>query len=66
MKEKDKKIEICDECDIPYFEHSSKMARLCPHCAHILYGYPDCEHIFENGKCIKCLFQQNEQEYKNS
>nr|WP_315167421.1 hypothetical protein [uncultured Flavobacterium sp.] len=30
------------------------MIDLCPDCTHKLYGYPNCEHEFENGKCIKC------------
>ena len=30
------------------------MTELCPDCAHKLYGYPNCEHEFENGNCTKC------------
>ncbi|MFC4805188.1 hypothetical protein [Filifactor villosus] len=63
MKVKDKKVKICDECSRTYFEYSSKMAQLCPHCAHILYGYPDCGHVFEAYRCVKCLYHHNKEEY---
>lgn len=45
---------VCVECKSDYFKNSSKMAELCPNCAHELYGYPNCEHKFKNGNCIKC------------
>jgi predicted RNA-binding Zn-ribbon protein involved in translation (DUF1610 family) len=45
---------ICNECESEYFKDSSEMTDLCPNCAHKLYGYPNCEHKFENGNCSKC------------
>ncbi len=30
------------------------MDRLCPECAHLLYGYPNCDHAFVDGRCSKC------------
>ncbi len=44
----------CIECESEYFEDSSEMAELCPDCTHKLYDYPNCEHDFENGNCLKC------------
>ena len=50
---------ICDECGSEFLKSVSKMSSLCPECAHRLYGYENCEHIFENGKCIKCFWNGN-------
>ena len=47
-------IKICAECESEYYKDSSEMMDLCPDCAHKLYGYPNCEHDFESGKCTKC------------
>lgn len=49
-----REMRICDECNSPFYTESSKMAFLCPECAHQLYGYPPCEHDFSNGICHKC------------
>lgn len=38
----------------------------CPECAHILYGYPKCEHIFKSGKCIYCLWDGSQSGYMKS
>lgn len=54
---------ICDECESEFLTASSRMTALCPNCATILYGYKSCKHVFENGKCIKCLWNGNESEY---
>lgn len=53
---KNKKTKICVECESEYLANSSKMFELCPECSSVLYGYDNCKHIFENGKCIKCLW----------
>lgn len=47
---------ICDECESGYLSETSKMTRLCPNCAHHLYGYENCNHVFENGRCKKCYW----------
>ena len=47
---------ICDECGSEFLLSSSKMKALCPECAHILYGYENCGHVFKNGRCEKCLW----------
>ncbi len=52
----ERKINICDECYSEYYKDSSQMDALCPNCAFILYGYPNCQHKFENGRCIKCFW----------
>jgi hypothetical protein len=44
----------CDECGSAYVAITSQMAKLCPECAHLLYGYPNCPHIFESGRCTSC------------
>lgn len=53
----------CDECQSSYFTDSSKMASLCPNCAHELYGYPNCSHYFERGICIECSWNGKESDY---
>jgi NMD protein affecting ribosome stability and mRNA decay len=44
----------CDECGSDYFADASRMASLCPECAHHLYGYPACPHAFADRRCLKC------------
>lgn len=54
------KMELtCDECGSEYYSDTSKIARLCPHCAHFLYGYDNCNHYFNNGRCINCFWNGN-------
>ena len=36
---------------------------LCPECAHILYGYPNCGHVFKNGRCIYCYWDGSRSKY---
>lgn len=52
-------INVCDECGSEYFVQTSTMANLCPGCSHVLYGYPNCDHLFENGRCLKCFWNGN-------
>ncbi len=54
---------VCDECRSSFRKGSSQMPRLCPECAHHLYGYPNCEHVFENGRCIRCGWNGNQSDY---
>jgi hypothetical protein len=46
----------CDECTSLYFREASAMAGLCPECAHQLYGYERCEHIFSGARCTRCFW----------
>lgn len=50
------KLAICSECQSDFFLKSSEMLNLCPNCAHYLYGYPNCKHQFENGRCVNCYW----------
>lgn len=52
----DKEINRCEECGSEYYAASSLMKSLCPECAHALYGYPNCSHVFDNGRCILCYW----------
>lgn len=58
-------IEIarCSECQSEYFVKSSQMMNLCPNCAHYLYGYENCPHQMENGKCLHCFWDGNYSTY---
>ncbi len=56
-------VGLCDECGSEYVKCSSKMDSLCPECAHKLYGYPNCEHVFEDGRCIFCLWDGSVSEF---
>lgn len=58
-----KQIKKCDECESEYYSDSSSMAALCPECASILYGYPNCQHKFENGRCSICYWDGSKSEY---
>ena len=49
-------LEKCDECGSEYYAAHSQMARLCPECAHLLYGYPTCTHFFADGRCVHCYW----------
>ena len=44
----------CDECESPFFAPSSRMDGLCPECAHHLYGYSNCSHVFVSDACELC------------
>ena len=58
-----KEINVCTECKSEYYAHTSKMTSLCPECAHVLYGYENCDHQFRDGRCIKCLWDGSVSEY---
>lgn len=53
----------CDECGSEFLRSCSKMAELCPECSHLLYGHPNCERIFKNGRCIYCYWDGSRSEY---
>ncbi len=59
----DDKIGTCVECGSEFLRSKSKMKELCPECAHRLYGYENCNHIFKNGKCVICLWNGNQSDY---
>lgn len=57
------KFTICNECGSEFLKGCSKMMALCSECAHILYGYPNCEHVFKNGICIHCRWNGSRSDY---
>ena len=57
---------VCDDCGSEFLKGSSKMMALCPECAHYLYGYPNCRHVFENGRCVRCYWDGSESAYIKS
>ena len=57
---------ICDECGSIYLKAYSKMEGLCPECASVLYGYEKCQHVFKDGRCIKCLWDGSRSDYIKS
>ena len=62
--EKDNKaMGICAECGSEFYLQASKMKSLCPECSHILYGYENCKHHFEGGRCVKCFWDGSVSEY---
>ena len=44
----------CDECGSEFIAGGSAMAGLCAECAHRLYGYRACAHVFKDGRCTLC------------
>ena len=63
---KNDKYAICSECGSKFLKSSSAMESLCPECANILYGYPNCNHIFKNGRCINCYWDGSQSDYIKS
>ena len=59
----EKELAVCDECGSLFFKGSSQMMGLCPECAHVLYGYPNCPHRFLNGRCVNCCWDGSKSEY---
>ena len=59
----EKELALCDECGSLFFKGSSQMMGLCPECAHILYGYPNCPHRFQNGRCMNCYWDGSKSDY---
>jgi len=53
----------CDECGSEYYKSTSQMTNLCPQCACVLYGYENCNHQFENGRCKKCYWNGSKSAY---
>jgi|GEM_PF-826184 len=45
---------ICDECGSAFHPKATKMAGLCAECAHRLYAYLACAHVFAGGSYAKC------------
>ena len=59
----EKELAVCDECGSLFFKGSSQMMGLCPECAHILYGYPNCDHHFQDGRCVNCYWDGSKSMY---
>lgn len=53
----------CNECSSLFMKSKSKMMSLCPECAHYLYEYENCTHLFEQGRCVKCYWDGSTSEY---
>lgn len=49
-------IIVCDECGSEFYRTTSQMSHLCPECASVLYGYENCKHDFNEGRCLKCYW----------
>ena len=58
-----KEIVVCNECGSKFFKKSSNMMGLCPECTYYLYGYPNCNHVFKNERCIYCYWDGSESDY---
>lgn len=54
---------LCSECQSEYFSKASQMMDLCPNCAHHLYGYENCLHQMENGRCLYCFWDGSNSAY---
>ncbi|WP_091508628.1 hypothetical protein [Flexibacter flexilis] len=56
-------ISKCDECRSEFFAQVSPLPQLCPECASVLYGYANCQHVFENGRCKHCYWNGKSSAY---
>lgn len=54
---------VCDECGSLFSPETSRMASLCPECAHRLYGYENCAHEMRDGHCAKCGWDGSVSDY---
>ena len=63
MTVSDPENRICTECESEFLRSASAMDSLCPECAHVIFGYPKCDHVFKGGRCIKCRWDGSESEY---
>ncbi|MDF1699370.1 MAG: hypothetical protein P1U56_26190 [Saprospiraceae bacterium] len=57
---------VCDECGSHFFKVKLDMIGLCPECAHKIYGYQNCEHNFNNGRCTHCYWDGSKSDYLNN
>lgn len=62
----DREVRECDECRSEFYADASAMAGLCPECAHMIYGYPNCEHAFVEGRCVKCRWDGSVSDFVRS
>ncbi|RZJ99752.1 MAG: hypothetical protein EOO46_22055 [Flavobacterium sp.] len=60
-----KLINVCDECGSEYYLQTSQMTSLCPNCSQLLYGYDNCLHQFEDGRCVKCYWNGDTTKFLN-
>jgi hypothetical protein len=51
MDAEHREVRRCDECGNDHFASTSRMSRLCPECAHWLYGYQRCVHDLTDNLC---------------
>lgn len=63
---KDKNTNQCEECKSLYYAATSNMSSLCQECAHHLYGYKNCIHKMEHGRCLNCYWDGSISEYLKS
>jgi RNase P subunit RPR2 len=57
----------CDECGSPFTQGTAAIDRLCAECAHLLYGYPACQHDLDStGSCSRCGWDQSRSQYTAS
>lgn len=47
-------MQTCAECGSRFIVAVSPMSGLCPECAHQLYGYDNCNHQMQAGRCVSC------------
>lgn len=47
-------IKRCAECGSNFIMSASPMTGLCPEYAHQLYGYDNCNHQMQAGRCVHC------------
>ena len=56
-------IRKCFECGSDFYYEVSPMEGLCTNCSSELYNYDNCEHQFEEGRCVKCYWDGSVSEY---
>ncbi len=56
VETRSRRLVCCGDCESLYFESASRMASLCPECAHQLHHTPRCEHEFRRERCALCFW----------
>ena len=62
----DLKVNNCNECGSSYFSEKSEMVSMCPECSYLLYGYQNCTHEMNDGRCKKCYWDGSESDFIKS
>lgn len=53
----------CDECGSRFISDTSIYRAVCAECAHHIYGWPQCAHQVDEGRCRVCGWDGSRSKY---